>query len=712
MMQKQANDKIKAHHLSRKAVVYMRQSTTKQVRENLESQRAQRELQNLARDLGWREVEVLDGDLGCSAAVGARRREDFDRLVGSIARGEVGIIMAKEVSRFSRSDKDWCHLLEVCRVFDTLLAESEHIYDLRQMDDQLVLGIKGTMSVLELNVLRQRMHEGAEAKARRGELFRSLPTGYVLDNSRKVIKDPNARIRRMIALVFSKFQEIRSLRQTCLWFHHEGIELPVNRVSYDRDQLRWRLPSQSFISCILHNPCYAGVYTYGRRPQETVLKDGRLVKRQGKTVRAEDARVFIQDHHEGYIAWQTYQDNQSQMRHNRHGYEVDKAIASIRSGHGLLASLIRCGRCGRRLHVQYWGSRGTRPRYLCRGDFDIGGKHCLSIGGSVDYRFSEEILRVLDPLGMEASLQALDQRGHANDERREALELQIKQLDYEARRAFEQYDEVDPRNRLVAADLEARWNSKLEEVEKLKSSLAVLDSESQSSITTEERAAILTLGEQLPQVWHSESCSMEIKKKILRTIVEEVIVDLDDDTQMLTFVIHWHGGSHTTFETPKPTAAKGARTTDENLDIIRKMAVRYGDGEIANILNRHGRLTGKGKRWNQERVSTARRNHKIAGHDRNVEDPDVLSMQQAARHCHVSDTTIRRLVDAKIVPMNQVVPWAPWEIKRCDLETELVKRIVNHLLETGKLVLEGGRLEDQPTLPFTNQGADNDRHCS
>jgi len=712
MMQRQSNDKIKPRHLGRKAVVYMRQSTTKQVRENLESQRAQRELQNLARDLGWREVEVLDGDLGSSASVGARQREDFDRLVGSIARGEVGIIMGKEVSRFSRSDKDWCHLLEVCRVFDTLLAESDHIYDLRQMDDQLVLGIKGTMSVMELNVLRQRMHEGAEAKARRGELFRMLPPGYVLDNSNKVVKDPDERVRRIIALVFSKFHEICSIRQTYLWFHHEGIEVPVNRAADGQIRRIWRLPTQSFVSDILHNPFYAGVYTYGRRPQETVLKDGRLIKRQGKVMRAEEARVFIPDHHDGYISWQTYQETQSRMRHNRHGFEPDKAIASIRSGHGLLASMIRCARCGRRLHVQYWGRRGTRPRYLCKGDFETGGKYCLSIGGSVDHRFSEEILQVLNPLGMQASLQAIEQHGHADDERREALQLQIKQIDYEARRAFEQYDEVDPRNRLVAADLEARWNSKLVEVEKLKSSLAALDSESRLSITSEDRAAILALGEQLPQVWHSESCPMELKKKILRTIVEEIIVDLDDDTQALTFVIHWHGGTHTSFEMPKPRAGRGARTTDENLEIIRKMAVRYGDSEIANVLNRHGRRTGMGKRWNQERVSTARRNHKIAGHERNVEDPNVLTMQHAARHCGVSDTTIRRLVDAKIVPMNQVVAWAPWEIKRCDLETELVKRIVKHLLETGKLVLEGGRLENQPALPFTNQGADNDRHCS
>jgi DNA invertase Pin-like site-specific DNA recombinase len=686
----------------------MRQSTERQVRENLESQRLQRELQTLARDLGWRKVEVLDHDLGSSASMGSKRREDFDRLVGSVARGEVGIIMSREVSRLSRTDKDWCHLLEVCRVFDTLLAESDHVYDLSQMDDQLVLGIKGTMSVVELNVLKQRLQQGMEAKARRGQLFRMLPPGYSYDASGGVVMHPDERIRRSVALVFAKFRETCSIRQAYLWFHHEGIEVPVNKSVRDRMTIVWQLPSQSFISDVLHNPFYAGAYTYGRRPCETVMKDGRLVKRQGKMLRAEDCRVFIRDHHACYIDWESYQENQSRMRHNRHGFEVDEAVASIRSGHGLLASMLRCGRCGRRLHVHYWGKRGTRPRYLCRGDFDTGGKHCLGFGGSVDRRFGEELLRAISPLGVRASLRALEESCQADDERREALLLQLKQIEYEATRAFEQYDEVDPRNRLVANDLEARWNSKLEEVEKLKASLDELDSEIQTP-TAEERDAILMLGEQFEQVWYSERCPVELHKKILRTVVEEVIVDLDDETQMLSFVIHWKGGTHTRFEMPRPMGGAGQKTTDEDVEIIRKMAVRYGDPEIANVLTRLGRRTGKGKRWNQDRVATARRKHSITGRSRTLRDPDVLNMNESARHCGVSDTTIRRLVEAGVLSKKQVVPWAPWEICRSDLDSDPVRSILDRLHETGKLVLEGDRFSDQPSLPFTDQGVDNAR---
>ncbi len=708
-MQTRSSGKIGPRHLKRKAVVYVRQSTDRQVRENVESQRLQRELQVLARELGWREVEVLEHDLGCSASVGAKRREDFDRLVGAVARGEVGIILSREVSRLSRTDKDWCHLLEVCRVFDTLLAESDRLYDLREMDDQLVLGIKGTMSVVEINVLRHRLQQGMEAKARRGELLRMLAPGYALDASGSVVLHPDERIRKAVALVFAKFRETCSLRQTCLWFHHEGLEVPVNKAVRGRRVIAWQLPTQSFINDVLHNPFYAGVYTYGRRPCETVMKEGRLVKRQSKVMRAEDCRVFIRDHHEGYIDWATYQENQSRMRHNRHGFEVDESIASIRSGQGLLASMLRCGRCGRRLHVQYWGRRGTRPRYLCRGEYDTGGKHCLGFGGSVDRRFGEELLRAISPLGVRASLEAIDARCHVDDERREALALQLKQLQYEATRAFEQYDEADPRNRLVASELEARWNSKLEQAEKVKASLAELDSEVRPP-TVEEREAILALGERFERVWHSDRCPIELKKKILRTVVEEAVVDLDDETQLLSFVIHWKGGTHTRFEMPRPRGGVGQKTSDDDLEIIRKMAERYGDPDIANVLNRLGRRTGKGKRWNQHRVASARKAHSIAGRSRTLRDPDVLNMNEAARHCDVSDTTIRRLVEAGLLPMKQVVPWAPWEIRRCDLESEAVRAVVAHLHETRKLLLGGHRLTEQPPLPFADHGGGNARY--
>jgi DNA invertase Pin-like site-specific DNA recombinase len=366
MSDETSDHKIKPQHLARAAVVYIRQSSQKQVRQNKESQRLQYALRDRARDLGWKQIEVLDVDLGRSASLGAARREGFDRLVGAVARSEVGIVFSREVSRLSRTERDWCHLMEVCQVFDTLIADGERVYDLHTIDDQLVLGIKGTMSVAELQVLRMRLLQGMREKARRGEFARLLPPGYVRDATGKVVKDPDRRVQQAIALVFRRFRETWSIRQTFTWFHGESIELPVNKSTGGRLRIVWQVPTQAFIGAVLRNPFYAGAYVFGRRPVSTVLEEGRLVRRQrGHARAAEECSVFLPDHHEGYIAWDTYQENLRMIRRNAQWGNGDESVAAVRAGQGLLAGLLRCGRCGRRLHVHYWGKSGTSARYLC-----------------------------------------------------------------------------------------------------------------------------------------------------------------------------------------------------------------------------------------------------------------------------------------------------------------------------------------------------------
>jgi DNA invertase Pin-like site-specific DNA recombinase len=687
--------KLTADRLGRKAVVYLRQSSARQVRHNTESQRLQYALVERAHGLGWVRVEVIDRDLGCSASTGAPPREGFDQLLATVARGEVGVVLSREVSRLSRTDKDWCHLLEVCRLFDTLLADADQVYDLNCMDDQLVLGIKGTMSVVELNILKMRMLEGQEEKARRGELFRMLPPGYVLDGSGGVVKDPDLRIQEAIALIFTKYRELWSIRQTVKWFHDEEVELPVNRREAGRVRLAWQLPTYALVSGVLHNPFYGGAYTYGRRHRVTVLEEGQLRKKTGRVLAPEECRVFIREHHEGYIDWAAYKENQQQIRSKSLRMGGDPTVTAVREGHGLLAGLLRCGRCGRKLHVRYWGKSGTAARYLCKGDFDTGGSYCLGFGGAtVDRRFSEQILSVLSPLGIEAGMEALDRFGAAQKHRTRALTNQLAQAEYEARRAFEQYDEVDARNRLVASQLEQRWEQKLAEVERLSRAVDEADQEA-PSLGQDERHAILALGRSFAGVWRSDSCPIALKKKIVQTVVKEVIVDLDDTTQELSLVIHWAGGTHTRFLMDKPKSGVGRKTAVEDLEIIRRMAERYGDPEITRVLNKLGRRTATGRRWSQQRVTAARRTYSIPGRKRTIVDPNVMSLARAAKHCAVSDTTIKRLVDAGKLPMKQVVPWAPWEIQRKDLDSKPVKTIVDRLLSTGKLVLDGDESEVQ-----------------
>ena len=397
------NPKIKPEHLARKAIIYLRQSSEKQVRQNKESQLLQYAVAERVRALGWKQVEIINSDLGSSAGLASAQREGFERVLSLVALGEVGIVGSREVSRLSRTDRDWCRLLEVCQIFGTLIADEQQVYDLNYLDDQLVLGIKGTLSVVELKVIRQRLLAGQESKARRGELFKRLPIGYARDPVGKIAFHPDRRVCEALQLVFAKFRELWSVRQTFQWFCDHDVELPANPIQGTR--LVWKIPSQSLIRDILRNPFYAGAYVWGRRPVTTMLVDGRLEKRQSAMRPAEECRVFIRDHHVGYIDWATYEENRRMTRRNCVNWEGDESMAAIRAGQGLLVGLLRCGHCGRKLHVRYWGGRGTNARYLCKGDYDGGGQYCIGFGGSsVDRRIGQELLKVIAPLGLASKM--------------------------------------------------------------------------------------------------------------------------------------------------------------------------------------------------------------------------------------------------------------------------------------------------------------------
>jgi DNA invertase Pin-like site-specific DNA recombinase len=698
MKSKRISSKICQHHLDRKAVLYLRQSSDRQVKENLESQRLQYGLADSAWDMGWAKVEIIDADLGASASVGSPDRNGFDRLIELVIHGDVGIILSREASRLSRTDKDWCRVFEVCPLFDTLIGDGQQVYDLNLMDDQLVMGIKGTMSVVELRMLQSRMRAAAEAKAKRGELERMLPPGYVRDAHGKSVKDPDRRVREAIELVFRKFRELWSVRQTFLWFHSEGVKLPVNKKEHGRMGITWQLPTYSFLRDTLQNPHYGGAYAWGRRQMERVVENGKVRKRQTGVLAREKWKVLLPDHHEGYIDWDAYEENQRLMSNNSLKIEGDEAVRAVRSGQGILVGLLRCGRCGRKFHIRYQGRNGTAGRYCCKGDYASGGRYCLAFGNAtVDKHFEAELLKVISPLGAEASLEALDRLCCENEDQQQALASQLEQAEYEAMRAFEQYDQVDPRNRLVAADLEQRWNSKLAEVNSLKQAVGWMQ-ETRPVISAAQRQRVLALGERFADVWNHDDCSVELKKKIIRSVVEEILVDEDASQNNLRFIVHWKGGVHTQFEIPRPLVPRGRKTAADDVEVMRTMAARYGDDDIARVLNKLGRRTGMGKRWSMQRVARVRRQYSITGRSRTQPDPEVLTLHTAAKHCGVSQTTIKRLVAEGILPMTQVVPWAPWEIRRSDLDSSPVCDIVEHLRKTGKLLLTRGGSEPQRSL--------------
>jgi len=520
--------------------------------------------------------------------------------------------------------------------------------------------------------------------------------------------DPDQRVREALQFVFAKFRQVWSVRQTFQWFRDHDIELPVNPIEGTR--LVWKVPSQSFIRDVLCNPFYAGAYVWGRRPVTMVVLDGRLEKRQSAMQRAEECRVFIREHPSGYIDWATYEENQRMIRRNSVNWPGDESMAAIRAGQGLLVGLLRCGHCGRKLHVRYWGGRGINARYLCKSDYDDGGQYCIGFGGgAVDHRLGQEVLKVISPLGVEASMKAIAALSAGDVAQHVTLSSKLEQLKYEAARAFEQYDAADARNRLVAAELERRWNEKLQEIERTQQRLCSLQ-ESRSTLSSEEEERIRWMGENFAAVWQSDRCPPALKKMIFRTVIEEIVVRTETYKKTLELTIHWKGGVHTQLTIERPRSAVETATPTEAVEIIRRMAVRNGDDQIASVLNRLGYTTGEAMRWNQNRVATARRNYSIPGQKRALPDAERISLNEAARLCAINQQSIKRLIEAGLLKGEQVVPRAPWEIRRADLQAEPVRTIIQRLRSTGKLILRGDDTEDQPELFDENEGDANDAH--
>ena len=439
--------------LRRKAIVYVRQSTSAQVQENIESQRRQYDLVEVARQHGFRDVEVIDDDLGRSAS-GAVERPGFERLVAQLCAGTVGAILCLEASRLSRNGRDWHHLLELCGLVEARVIDLDGIYNPCLPNDRLLLGMKGTISEFELGILRARLVEAARAKARRGELRIPVPIGFVWDREAGISFDPDLRLQEVVRLVFCKFQELGSARQVQLWMRGEDIHFPrpsdgKQTICFDWHPVRYRS-----IIALLKNPFYAGAYAYGKSEKKTEVINGRAHKSYGRAKPLEQWDTLLKDHHEGYISWEEFERNQRQLARNAYG-KAD-GIKSGRGGRALLSGLLRCARCGRRLRVAYTGRAPGAPKYRCdRPNEALGLPRCMAFGAwRVDEAIVHEILRALEPLALEAAVEAEQMQVAEQAERRRIAELELQQAQYEAALAERRYAACDPDNRLIAAQLE------------------------------------------------------------------------------------------------------------------------------------------------------------------------------------------------------------------------------------------------------------------
>ena len=667
--------RIGTDHLARTAFVYIRQSTPEQVRHNLESQRRQYALAERVRTLGWREVVVLDEDLGRSGS--GVKRPGFERLLAAICEGTVGAVVSIEASRLARNGRDWHTLLEFCALVGSLIIDEEGVYDPRLPNDRLLLGMKGTLSEMELSTFRQRSREAIRLKASRGELFQRVAIGFRVERGCQLAKEPDRRVQASISLVFQKFREFGSVRQVLIWLRQEGIELPCIAHEGAARRLHWRLPVYQTILGILTNPVYAGAYAYGQTTSRVKLENGRKRVTQGVRVAREDWPVLIVDHHEGYIGWGEYEANQRAIAENA-AMKGALVRGPVRKGSALLAGLLRCGHCGRKLHVSYSG-RQSAARYHCRGAMgNHGVKDCGVSFGSlrVELAVADEVLRVLQPLGVSAALDAIGRCEEAASQKRRQCELALEQARYEAKLARRQYDAVDPDNRLVASELEHRWNEALKTVARREEELASTGAEVAELSVDEDRDRLLALGHDVPAAWHHPAASSEIKKRLLRTVLKEIVVTIADGKVRL--VAHWQGGDHTFFEVSKQRAGEHRWQTDiETKRIVAELARLLPDSTIAAFLNRAGRRSAKGHAWTVARVCAFRSLHEIPRYrDGERGERGEVILNEAAQALGVSTMTVLRLIREKALPARQACPGAPWVIVRADLDVPTVRAAI------------------------------------
>src|SRR6266851_189973 len=539
-------DLLPAAVLKRKAVVYVRQSTQAQVHSNLESQRRQYELVDVARRRGFRDVEVIDDDLGRSAS-GMVARPGFDRLVAWLCAGEVGAVLCFDASWLARNGRDWHHLLELCGLVEARVIDLDGVYDPCRPNDRLLLGMKGSISEFELGIIRFRMYDAARSKARRGELRISIPVGYTWDRHVGLGLDPDRRLHEVIKLVFQKFRELGSARQVLLWMASQDIHFPYPSNGRTSTSFDWRPIRYRNVISILKNPFYAGVYAYGKSEKRTTIVDGRARKSYGHRKPMGTWEVFIKDHHEGYISWTEYERNQALLAGNAYRRVGD--TKSGRGGRALLAGLICCARCGRRLSVLYTG-RYPRPIYRCeQPNVQLGQRRCLSVAGKrIDETIAAEMLRAVAPMAIEAAKEAERMLKDEDQDRRRIAELELQQAQYDASLAERRYAACDPDNRLIAAQLEKAWETALQRVELCRDRLDRM----QISDADDVRPDFTGLADDLSAAWKAPRTTLPTRQRLVRALITEIVADVDQVAGEIVLVIHWKGGQHSELRVRKP----------------------------------------------------------------------------------------------------------------------------------------------------------------
>lgn len=662
--------KLTPSHLRREAWVYVRQSTMTQVREHTESLARQYELADRAKALGWKpdQLRIVDEDLGRSGAE-ASARSGFQSLVAAVGLGQIGIVLGIEVSRLARRNADWYHLLDLCSLTDTLIADADGIYHPSDYNDRLVLGLKGTMSEAELHLLRSRLDAGLRHKAARGELRQGLPVGLDYDQDDRVVNSGDEAVAEAIAVVFSRFDELGSARQVLLSLRSDGLRLP--RRTAGSHHIRWADATYPAIHDFLTNPAYAGAFVFGRRRTKKRLGEHGEVVSQVQDLPIEEWEVCIPGHHAGYISWETYLANRQRLRANWRA-PSGEVTGALREGRALLQGLVRCARCGRKMMVGYSGHLGSVPRYVCAQRMRLygAGGACQSISGrALDAAVVDEVFTMLEPASLAATTAALGEAEANHARRLRAFELGVERARYEAERARRQFDVVEPENRLVARGLESEWERRLVALRQAESDLAAQSARRPATLTADERAWLQRAGADLRAVFDAETTTVRERKQLLRAMVSEVVVHVEPESGLGDCKIIWEGGTVTALVVRFRRRGRDSalRTEAETIEAIRRLAQHYDDATIARLLARQGKMTATGLGFTKERVAALRQSHEIPARSSNVAAEasagTTMSLAEAEVLLGTSRATLYRWLASGFIAGEQATPGSPWRIR-------------------------------------------------
>ena len=633
--------KIRPGHLARAAVIYVRQSTYAQVRDHTESTARQYGLAGEAVRLGWPSqlVEVIDADLGLSGST-TTSREGFKALVARVCLGEIGAIFGLEVSRLSRSNADFARLLELARLTDTLLVDAEGVYDLTDYNDMLLLGLKGTISAAELHVIVARLQGAKRAAAGRGDLRTPLPVGYVRDDDLATVIDPDAEVAAAITDVFTTFAATGSAYQVVGAFTGRRFPLRAYGGAW-AGQLRWGRLTHARVLGILTNPCYAGTYVYGRYTSTPVVHPDGAVHTRIRRLPMADWQVVIHDHHPGYLTWEQYLANQAKLAANR----TNAGARPVREGHALCQGIIYCGSCGRPMTVNYHGATGQYPGYECsrsRADHHPT-PTCRSISAApVDTAVGGAFLAAITSQQIDLAIQAADQVTTRRQQATRAGELAVTRAQYEADRAERAFHAVEPENRLVAATLEQRWETKLAALAEAQTALAATRATQPPLPSPGDLHAVAG---DLPRLWDAPTTSDRDRKRLLRTLIADVTILPEPDPGTVAIGVRWHTGATDRLTVARPLPPGPAkRTPGPAIDLIRQLAATTSNDDIAARLNAAGHLTGRGRPYDAKAVSWARHAHHLP-HLQPLPDGE-LSVATAAQRLGVSIGVIYYWIEA------------------------------------------------------------------